>query len=148
MTTDSAPRPPGFHWTLVLILGIATLGLFGCIWAIVQAVWARKIDPSSKAVRLYIIAIGLYVVGGVLEAVHADVLTQALVQVAAALVATFGAFSVKDSLARYMTNVEGATTYLSGLMTIIFGEVYLQYHMNRVRSFQRHHPHGVLAGAQ
>src|SRR5271165_3042913 len=104
MTTDSTPRPPGFPWTLVLILGIATLGLFGCVWAIVQAVWARELDPSSKALRLYIIAIVLYTIGGVLEAVNASIEIQAAVQVAAALVATFGAFSVKDSLARYITS--------------------------------------------
>ena len=148
MNTDSAPRPPGLHWTLVLILGLVTLGLFGCIWAVVQAVWARKIDASSRALLLYLIAIALYVLGAVLEALNASIPTQALVQVGAALVATFGAFSVKDSLAWYIARVEGSPAYLSGLMTILFGEVYLQYHMNRVRSFQRHHSHRELAGAQ
>ena len=55
---------------------------------------------------------------------------------------------VKNSLARYITSVEGSPTYLSGLMTIVLGEVYLQYHMNRVRAFQSRRRERDLAPAQ
>ena len=137
-SATTMPRPPGFPWILVLVLNLVTLGLFGCAWAIVQAVWARELDRSSKALGLYIVAMAMEVAGALLEVMHASVPIQALVQLAAVLVATFAAFSVKDTLAKYITNVEGTPTWLSGLMTIIFGEVYLQYHMNRVRSFDRH----------
>jgi len=129
-------------------LSIVSLGIFGYAWAIVQAVWARKFDPENKALTLYVVAITLSIFGAVLEIMHADVSMQALVQLAAALVATFGAFSVRNSLADYTTNIAGAPTYLSGLMTIVFGEVYLQYHMNRVRSLERRHRHGTFAPAQ
>jgi hypothetical protein len=142
---SNVPLPPGLHWTIVLLLDIVTLGLFGYVWAIVQALWARKSDRSSKALGLYIIAIALSVAGCILEFFNASVPIQALIQIAAILVATFGAFSVRDSLADYITGVTGTRTWLSGLMTIFFGEVYLQYHMNRVRSFQRH---PTLARAQ
>jgi hypothetical protein len=135
-SSQSGPPPPGFHWTLVAVLGIVTLGLFGLAWAIVQAVWARKLDPSSKALTLYIVAIVLSLAGAALEAMNSGIPLQAVIQIAAALVATFGAFSVKNSLTAYMVGVEGSPVYLSSLMTLIFGEVYLQYHMNRVRSFQ------------
>jgi diphthamide synthase (EF-2-diphthine--ammonia ligase) len=46
-------------------------------------------------------------------------------------------FSVRDSLGEYITKVRKTPTFLSGVMTIFFGPIYLQYHMNRVRSFQR-----------
>jgi hypothetical protein len=136
-SVSKAPQPPDFHWTLVLLLEIVTLGLFGCVWAIVQAVWARKFDRSSNALTLYIIATALSVAGDIMEFFNTGVTEQAVLQVAAALIATFGAFSVKDSLAEYTTRITGAPTYLSGLMTIIFGEVYLQYHMNRVCAIAR-----------
>ena len=126
------PPPPGLHWSFVLILCVVTLGLFGYVWAIVQAVWARKFYRPSKALSLYIVAIALEAAGGILEVLHAGVPIQALFQVTAALVATFGAFSVKDSVADYTTSVTGTPTYLRGLMTIFLGETYLQYHMNRV----------------
>jgi len=147
-STPSVPLPPGFHWTLVLILEIVTLGLFGCVWAIVQALWAKKFDPSSKALSLYIVATVVMVAGEILELMHADITIQAAVQIGSALIATFGAFSVKNSLARYITSVEGSPTYLSGLMTIVLGEVYLQYHMNRVRAFQSRRRERDLAPAQ
>src|SRR4051795_2451774 len=35
------PLPPNLHWSIVLILGIATRQLFNLIWAILQANWAR-----------------------------------------------------------------------------------------------------------
>jgi hypothetical protein len=122
------PQPPGFHWIFVLILEIVTVGLFGCVWAIVQALWAKKIDPSSKALTLYIVAFALSLAG----AFDVGIALQAIFEVLSAVIATFGAFSVKDSLAGYIASVTKAPAYLSGLMTIIFGEVYLQYHMNRV----------------
>jgi hypothetical protein len=134
-SSSNAPQPPGFHWTLVLLLEIVTVGLFGCVWAIVQALWAKKFDRSSKALGLYIVATVLTVFGFILDFLNASITIQAVVQIAAALIATFGAFSVKNSLARYTTGITGSPTYLSGLMTIIFGEVYLQYHMNRVLRF-------------
>ena len=134
-SVPNSPRPPAFHWTLVLLLEIVTLGLFGCVWAIVQAVWAKNFDRSSKALSLYIVATVLTVLGFILDFLNATITVQAVVQIGAALIATFGAFSVKNSLGRYTTSITGSPTYLSGLMTIIFGEVYLQYHMNRVLRF-------------
>ena len=143
------PRPPGFHWSLVLILGLVTLGLFGCVWAIVQAVWARKVDVESKAVRLYVIALALYAAGAILEAVNASIPVQAAVQVAAALIATFGAFSVKNTLARYIARVEGGPAYLErvddghpgrGLSAVP--------HEPRAVFRRRHRRQPVLAGAQ
>lgn len=57
LARDALPRPPGLHWSLVLLLSIATLGLFGWIWAFVQASWLRKVEPSSKALPLLLVGL-------------------------------------------------------------------------------------------
>ena len=55
LTRQSLPRPPSIHWILLLILSIITLGLFAIIWSLVQANWARRVDPTNKSLRLIVI---------------------------------------------------------------------------------------------
>jgi uncharacterized membrane protein YjgN (DUF898 family) len=123
------PRPPGFHWIFVLLLSIVTLGIFADLWIIVQAVWARKIDPSSKALYLCIGGIVLSLAG---FAAHGT--PGAIIIIASIVLSVVGSFSVRDSLRAYMTRVKRTPVYLSGILTIFLGAIYLQYHMNRVRS--------------
>jgi hypothetical protein len=144
-TARDTPPPPNFHWTFVLLLGILTFGLFLDVWAIVQAIWVRKFHPSSRALPLYIWGLVTSLLVGGLEGMKADVTLQVLVLLGSALVSTFAAFSVRDSLATYITSVTKEPAYLSGLMTIFFGSIYLQYHMDRVRSYQRR---AALSGAR
>ena len=54
------------------------------------------------------------------------------------IIGVVASFQVRDSLGSYITGVMSRPTYLSGVMTLFFGPIYLQYHMNRVRSFQNH----------
>ncbi|MEO9216451.1 MAG: pilin [Rhodanobacter sp.] len=51
------------HWALVLLLSIASLGVFGLVWSFVQARWVRRIDPDSHALKLLGIGTGCLVAG-------------------------------------------------------------------------------------
>ena len=146
-SADTLPPPPGLHWALVLLLGVVTFGFFWDAWFIVQALWARKVDPSSRALFLYGVGFVLQIICGVEEyhVVEYPVQIAVAAGFAGLLVMLYASFSVKDTLAAYTTSVTGRPTYLSGLMTIFFSEVYLQYHMNKVRSLQRS---AVLAGVR
>ena len=135
----NVPRPPALHWTLVLLLTICTAGLFVDIWIIVQALWARKVNPESSALALYFAGIVASALGGVLNGLHRSGGIAGVLFLAAIVLITVASFSVRDSLGRYITSVTGRATYLSGVMTILFGPIYFQYHMNRIRSYQRHH---------
>ena len=141
---ENIPRPPGLHWTLVLLLTVFTAGLFVDVWMIVQALWARKINPESSALALYFAGIAASVMGALLNG-HPQIKgVGGILLLAAIVLITVASFSVRDSLGQYITSVTGKPTYLSGVMTILFGPIYLQYHMNKVRSFERHH--SVAAG--
>src|SRR4029077_6656672 len=53
--------PPALHWGILVLLGVLTCGLFGWVWAFIQAAWVKKIDPQSKALLYYGISVGLLV---------------------------------------------------------------------------------------
>src|SRR5215470_11275871 len=55
--------PPDFHWALVLLIGIFTCFLFLWAWLIVEAVWIRKIKPSSKGLLYILLALVCVVIG-------------------------------------------------------------------------------------
>lgn len=57
------PRPPSFHWFVVALLSLVTLGTFAWVWLLVQASWVRKIDRFSSARKMLIVALVLDVVG-------------------------------------------------------------------------------------
>ncbi len=50
------PDPPNLHWGIVLLIDFFTCGIFQIVWNIVIAAWAKKVDPSSKALLFFIIA--------------------------------------------------------------------------------------------
>ncbi len=133
----SLPPPPNLHWLLVLILGIVTAGIFMDAWLIVQAIWVRKFDPASRSLPLCIIGIVLGILGSGFEWLHASHAVEYPTVIAGVVISVVASFRVRDSLGWYISNVKGRPTYLSGVMTLFFASVYLQYHMNRIRSFQR-----------
>jgi len=56
----TAPTPPSLHWAVVLVLDLLTLGLFGYFWMFRQAQFARKIDPSNRAVFQVLVSVMLF----------------------------------------------------------------------------------------
>ncbi len=121
----------------MLLLSIFTAGIFLDIWIIVQALWVKKFDPESNALTVYVAGIAATILAELLNVLHASGGAAGVLLIAALVLVTVASFSVRDSLGRYITSVKGTPTYLSGVMTILFGPIYFQYHMNRIRSFQR-----------
>src|SRR5438105_15138045 len=46
---EQYPPPSALHWGILVLLGVLTCGLFGWVWAFIEAAWVKKIDPASKA---------------------------------------------------------------------------------------------------
>lgn len=131
--------PPAFHWGWVLLLSILTLGLFYVVWAFVQAVWVKRIDPSSNALKLLVLYLVLALVGQWLtdtspskEAPQA--LLGALLSLSGAVVSIFAFFSMRRSLlACYGEGgVQPAGLQLGRIMTFFFNVLYFQYHFTRI----------------
>jgi len=118
----------------VLLLSIVTIGLFLDIWLIVQALWVRKHDPASRALPLYIVSVVLSILAEILNALHFDTPVTAGTFIVSLILALIATFAVRDALAVYLTKVTGRPAYLGSFLTLILGPIYLQYHMNRVRT--------------
>ena len=151
------PVPPDLHWALVLLLGMVT-GLFTMIWTFVQARFAKKIDPASKATMLYIVGIVLVLAGmvlgfGYLVATAPQLQTAgedpASVRVAlvvygvmlilmlgGSIVWIVGAFNIRSSMVRHYNSIEPINLRMSGVMTFFFNILYIQYHMSRIAKWK------------
>jgi hypothetical protein len=131
------PPPPGLHWGIVLGLQIITCGLFGWAWAIVQAVWVRKVEPESKALIYIVIALGALIGSGVLNAGHERGPLQGLLYIGGVVLWLVGAFSMKASIEHHFNTAEPIGLQLSAVMTFFFNIVYFQYHFTEIAQAKR-----------
>jgi len=134
----AAPLPPGkLHWGVLLLGMIVTAGLFGTIWAFVQANWVRKIDQQSKAMVFLIIGVVLNLLGQGINVSREAPLLALLVLVGSLVCLYVAVFGMRASMLRYYNSVERIGLKLSGVMTFFFGIVYFQYHLHRILKAQR-----------
>src|ERR1700757_3459334 len=54
------PPPPNLHWGLLILLSVITCGIFRWVWVMIEAAWVKKVQPESKALLYYGIAVTLY----------------------------------------------------------------------------------------
>jgi GYF domain 2/Domain of unknown function (DUF4234) len=143
------PPPPSLHWGICLLLGILTCGLFSIIWMMVQAVWVKKVQPNSKAVTYFGIAIGLWVlalvvaVSGGISAARtgtADPSYQAfqgLLNLGTAILWLVTAFNMRSSIEEHFNSAEPIGLSLNGVMTFFFNVYYFQYHFTRINEMKQ-----------
>jgi hypothetical protein len=150
------PDPPNLHWGLVLLIGCFTCGLFLIVWMFVQAAWVRKVDPRSKALTYYIIAMVVYVIMIVAEV--AMVVSSGngtpstgmsalcgllgLVYFVLFLVAVF---TMRTNIEEHFNGPEPIGLSLSGVMTFFFNVLYFQYHFTRINELKRAARYGGAA---
>jgi hypothetical protein len=152
MQPSPYPPPPSLHWVIVLLLAILTCGLFGLAWMIVQAIWVKKVQPSSKALLYLCPALVLLIAAGVLSAFPDENLqTLGLIpNIGGSVLWIVASFSMKSSIEEHYNVAEplGLTTRgllpetidpwtLSGFMTFFFNVYYFQYHFTRIIALKR-----------
>ncbi|HUL16541.1 MAG TPA: DUF4339 domain-containing protein [Terriglobales bacterium] len=133
------PPPPSLHWALVLLLAIVTCGLFYWVWAIVEAAWVKKVQPTSKGVIYWGIATGLLFVDVILNS-NQDPAMKAvggLAGIAWLVLWIVGAFSLRDSIEEHFNSAEPFGLQLNGVMTFFFSVYYFQYHFSRIIGIKR-----------
>jgi len=126
------PTPPSLHWGIVLGLQIITCGLFGWAWAIVQAVWVRKVDPTSKALIYIVVAIGAFFAAGILGRNHQMAAAGGLCEIGGLVFWLVGVFSMKSSIEEHFNTAEPIGLQLSAVMTFFFNTIYFQYHFTEI----------------
>lgn len=136
---QSLPMPPKLHWALLLLFTILTVGIFIVVWMFIQANWAKKIDPQSKATLflagyLVLAVIGLFIDGSKDDSAK---LGGALLQLVSVGLCVTGYFSIRASMLEYFNKIEPIGLRLSGAMTFFFNALYMQYHMTRIAEWKQ-----------
>lgn len=131
------PDPPSLHWGIVVLIAVVTCGLFGWVWALVEGAFIKKIDPVSKALLYYAIAMALLVVG--LPTSHIGPMrpVSALLHIAGIVLWVMASFNAKASLEAHYNRVEAIALTLSPVMTFFFSVYYFQYHFTRINELKR-----------
>lgn len=137
------PPPPSLHWGIAVVLGILTCGIFGWVWALVQSAWMRKVNPASKAVVYYGIAVGLLILTVIVSAGEARQQPRSgissLFNLAAAIIWLVASFSMRTSIEEHFTTAEPVPMgmSLSGVMTFFFNVYYFQYHFTQINDMKK-----------
>jgi hypothetical protein len=146
---DSAnqyPDPPNLHWGLLLLLGILTLGLFTVVYDIIQILWLKKINPTTKVLAYYIAFIVLEVLnisssigraallqqGNVPPNSGASVVLSTFISIGVLVMFIVYRFTMRSELEQHFNGPEPLGLRLGGIMTFFFGGLYFQYHFNRL----------------
>jgi hypothetical protein len=147
------PPPPSLHWGILVLLGVLTCGLFGWVWAFVQAAWVKKVDPESKALIYYGIAVALLIVmfgaafsrgysgrdgpgsGGIFL----------LCRLAGGIMWLVASFNMRSSIEEHFYSREPIGLSLNGVMTFFFNIYYFQYHFTRINEMKQRQMGGYPA---
>ncbi len=145
---SGAAAPPNLSWVLVLVFSIFTCGLFSFIWDFVQSAWMRRVQPTSNALFLYIAAFiaelfnASFSVGNMMSMRaglglrHHNPWGSLLGLVAFALLIA-ARFSMRASMEDYYNRVDPIGLRLGPVMTFFFGDLYFQYHFNKINDIKR-----------
>jgi hypothetical protein len=139
------PPPPSLHWGILVLLGVLTCGIFGWVWAFVQAVWVKKVAPESKALLYYSISVGLFVVmfaAAFAEGVQGRAGAGGgpvflLCRLVGGIMWIVAAFSMRSSIEDHYSTKEPIGLSLNGVMTFFFSIYYFQYHFTRINEMKR-----------
>jgi len=148
------PPPPNLHWAICLLLAVVTCSIFGWVWVFVQAVWVRKVQPNSKGILFYSVALVIHIlfimysfyygmalgINGVgsagLSAPSFYILRRG-VQIVILIAIVLGNFNMRDSIEEHFNTAEPIGLGLSGVLTFFFGIIYFQYHFTKINEMKR-----------
>lgn len=144
-TVTPLDLPPNLHWAIVLLIGFF-FSPFTVVWQIIQMIWIRKIDPTSKALMYYGIAFGSIILLMILGIVillqnqqNPNPLGLIPIAIGSLLFFVFLVlcnFDIRRSMVTYYNTVEPIGLRLSGVMTFFFNTYYFQHHMSRIATWK------------
>ena len=141
------PDPPNLHWGLVLLFGFLTCGFFFVIWDLIQVLWARRVEPQTKAFLYYILYVVLWVLNLGTSLGRFSLLARgevprttmlaALLELATLVLVIVYRFTMKATLERHFNGPDPVGLRLGPIMTLFFGGLYFQYHFNRINEIKQ-----------
>ena len=148
------PDPPNLNWGLVLLFGFLTCGLFTLVYDLIQTLWVKKVEPTSKVLLYYILFMAFeflnigtsigrmtLIMHGRPPAMNSQTILFSLLSFAISIgvlvMFIVYRFSMRSELERHFNGPEPVGLRLSGVMTFFFGGLYFQYHFNRINEIKQ-----------
>ncbi len=145
------PDPPNINWALVMLFSFFTCGIFTIVWNILLCLWVRRVQPSSNALVLYISAYTIALIGTAISfannlpafiaTMHHEppphmnlplVFLASCFSLAGWIVRVVARFTLRSAIELHYNVAEPMGLYLNPIMTFFFGNLYFQFHINRL----------------
>ncbi|HXR38932.1 MAG TPA: amino acid permease [Terracidiphilus sp.] len=120
---------------VVLLLSVATLGLFPLILLLMQASFVGTLDRRTGTLVLSALTV-VCVIASTVVAFYSVAISR-MAQLAAAISFISAIFKIRQSMLSHYNRVEPIGLRLSGAMTLFFGSFYLQYHLSRIAKWKQ-----------
>jgi hypothetical protein len=150
------PDPPNLNWLLVLLFSLFTCGIFTIVWNILLSLWVKRVQPSSKALMLYITCYCIALVGmavsfsnnipAIIAAAHHQApaspnipiaIFAGCISLASWIVRIIARFTLANSIELHYNVAEPLGLRLNPVMTFFFGNLYFTYHINRLMEIKQ-----------
>jgi hypothetical protein len=134
-------KPPTLHWAIVLLLSIATFGLFAWVWMLRQARFVRRIDPSNKSTMQIAMGFALVLFSILLTVVNSITVARGGESTDLGITGTVMYFFVLFMLVSAYLEIRKTLTShygipMNAILTVIFNVYYVQYHLSRIAKLQ------------
>jgi hypothetical protein len=145
------PNPPNLNWVLLMLCNFLTCGIFTIVWNLILCAWVRRVQPSSNALILYISAYTIALIGTAISfannlpafiaTMHHEppphmslplVFLASCFSLTGWIVRIVARFTLRSSIELHYNVAEPMGLYLNPVMTFFFGNVYFQFHINRL----------------
>ncbi|HZR57586.1 MAG TPA: GYF domain-containing protein [Terriglobales bacterium] len=140
------PDPPSLHWGIALILGVITCGIFGWIWALIQASFVKTIVPSTKAVMYFAISLAFFATSVVMNFSRDTRPFASLLNLVGVIIWWVASFNMRSSLEEHYNSAEPIALTLGPVMTFFFNIYYFQYHFTKINELKKRRVLGASAG--
>ena len=144
--------PPNLQWGIYLLLAVVTCTLFSKVYTIIQAVWLRRVEPTSNALFFYIgyyvfwfvslfanLAMGMSttLTGSSHAAAYSAFGLKSLLSVVSWIVLWVTRYFMSRQLEQHFTVTEPLGVRFEPILSVLFGGVYFQSQFNRVVELKR-----------
>ncbi len=146
--TSAFSDPPNLQWGIYLLLAIVTCTLFSKVYTVIQAVWLRRVEPTSNALFFYIgyyvlwfvsliinVTVGLgtaFADHGSAAAFGAGTLLKYFLSLVSLILLLVTRYFMSRQLEQHFTTTEPLGVEVQPVLGVFFGGVYFQSVFNRV----------------
>ncbi len=140
------PDAPNLHWIALAVLEVVTVNCFSILWDLYQSLWMKRVNPRSTALWYYLALAAVFALKAP-QSYHTMLYNLGLglptvepfgnlLLVLTFVLAVASRLVLRRELLAHYNRAEPIGLSLSWLLTLLFGGIYFQYHLNRLNALK------------